>query len=123
MSNIKASTLRNRKANNETALDRVNARILSGNLVVEIEYKEVNGYKVRVPNAELPVSRDDVVNVINRQRAVSKEELLEAVGMNVTNFLVKKGYIRVMNSSTFMVTVEAQKHYKLAKPVIGNYFA
>lgn len=45
MSNIKASTLRNRRQDNENALDKINAKILSGNNKFEIEYEIVDGIK------------------------------------------------------------------------------
>lgn len=122
MANIKASTLKNRRQDNETSMDKVNARILSGNLVVEVEYKMVGGYKVRQPNAEMPVTREDVRDLLNRNRAVTKEEILEMVGQNVMNFLLKKEFIRESSSTIFYVTKAAAKNYKLNKPMVGDYF-
>ena len=123
MSNIKASTLRNRSANTENAMDKVNAKILSGNMIAEVTYEVVNGMKVRMPNAAIPVTREDSFDLLNRNRAVSVDEILEAVGTGVMNYLIKKGFIRQNgNTSIYYVTVEAQKHYKLSAPRIGRYF-
>lgn len=122
MANIKASTLKNRRNDNETSIDKVNARILSGNLVVEIEYKVVGGRKVRIPNAELPVTKEDVRDMLNRNRAVTLDELLELVGKNVMKYLQDKGFVRQQTASIFLVTKAAAKHYKLDKPMVGNYF-
>lgn len=122
MSNIKASTLKARTTDTETSLDKVNARILSGNLVAELQYVEIGGYQVRVPNSELPVTREDSIQLLNRNRAVTKEEILLAVGKGVMTHFLKKGYIRQASATVFYVTVEAQKYYKLAKPMVGSYF-
>lgn len=122
MATIKASTLKNRKADTENAMDKVNACILSGNLTVEVQYEMKDGYKVRIPNRENPVNREDMLELLNGNRAITKEDILEQVGANVMAWMLKKGIIRDNGNTIYYVTMTAKKYYDLRKPAVGNYF-
>lgn len=82
----------------------------------EIEYAiDSKGRKVRLPNAQRPVTPADTRDMMLYNRVLEEEEILEAVGKGVLDFLVKNGRIQrdSLLSTRYWITKAAQKAYDL----------
>lgn len=109
----------NARRNQVTPMAAVLCKALSGALVVEDTFTtdSATGYKVREFCKEAPCTLDDVRGLLLNNRVVHLEEIYEAVGKNVHQYMVSKGYIRAdrYNPRMFWITAAGARNYNLPK--------
>jgi hypothetical protein len=75
-----------------------------------------NGNKVRVFTKENPCTKDIVRNAVVGNRGVSKEEMLEQIGDQMLNYLVKLGYlVKDQKNAYYHVTAEMAASYNFPR--------
>jgi hypothetical protein len=63
-------------------------------LTAPIEYRvDSKGRKVRLPNADRPVTTEETVLLLKYMRAIEEEEVLEALGKGAMEYMVKAGQL------------------------------
>ena len=80
------------------------------------------GRAVRQPNKDRPVTREDCLFLLKNVRAVTDDEVLEAVGPNVHKWFLDSGMLvrDTKARSLLWITKKAQAYYGLPLPMIGG---